>query len=101
MEPTRVAASGLKMPVVGALFLLAIHRNLGRVHIQHYALLRVNGVSLRNQLTINGSETGKILLLSQSVYRSRPGTRIHEITGVPNPQGVAFSPEANEPFVAR
>lgn len=28
------------------------------------------------------------------------GTRIHEITGVPNPQGVAFSPEANELFVA-
>ena len=28
------------------------------------------------------------------------GTRTHEITGVPNPQGVAFSPEANELFVA-
>lgn len=28
------------------------------------------------------------------------GTRIHEITGVPNPQGVAFSPEANKLFVA-
>lgn len=28
------------------------------------------------------------------------GTRSHEITGVPNPQGVAFSPEANELFVA-
>jgi len=28
------------------------------------------------------------------------GTRVHEITGVPNPQGVAFSPEANKLFVA-
>lgn len=28
------------------------------------------------------------------------GTRSHEITGVPNPQGVAFSPEANKLFVA-
>src|SRR5579863_9450845 len=28
------------------------------------------------------------------------GTRIHEITGLPNPQGVAFSPEANKLFVA-
>jgi WD40 repeat protein len=28
------------------------------------------------------------------------GTRIHEITGVPGPQGVAFSPEANKLFVA-
>ena len=28
------------------------------------------------------------------------GTRIHEITGVRNPQGVAFSPEANKLFVA-
>ncbi len=28
------------------------------------------------------------------------GTRSHEITNVPNPQGVAFSPEANELFVA-
>jgi DNA-binding beta-propeller fold protein YncE len=28
------------------------------------------------------------------------GLRIHEITGVPNPQGVAFSPEANKLFVA-
>ncbi|HWY76385.1 MAG TPA: YncE family protein, partial [Verrucomicrobiae bacterium] len=28
------------------------------------------------------------------------GTRIHQITGVPNPQGVAFSPEANKLFVA-
>jgi DNA-binding beta-propeller fold protein YncE len=28
------------------------------------------------------------------------GTRAHEITGVPNPQGVAFSPEANKLFVA-
>jgi DNA-binding beta-propeller fold protein YncE len=28
------------------------------------------------------------------------GTRSHQITGVPNPQGVAFSPEANKLFVA-
>lgn len=28
------------------------------------------------------------------------GTRAHEITGVPNPQGVAFSPDANKLFVA-
>ncbi len=28
------------------------------------------------------------------------GARSHEITGVPNPQGVTFSPEANELFVA-
>jgi hypothetical protein len=28
------------------------------------------------------------------------GIRSHEITGVPNPQGVAFSPEANKLFVA-
>src|SRR3984893_5237584 len=28
------------------------------------------------------------------------GTRVHEITGVPNPQGVAFSPEANKLCVA-
>jgi WD40 repeat protein len=28
------------------------------------------------------------------------GTRIHQITGVPGPQGVAFSPEANKLFVA-
>jgi DNA-binding beta-propeller fold protein YncE len=28
------------------------------------------------------------------------GTRSNEITGVPNPQGVAFSPEANKLFVA-
>src|SRR5579862_6635721 len=28
------------------------------------------------------------------------GTRAHEVTGVPNPQGVAFSPEANKLFVA-
>ena len=28
------------------------------------------------------------------------GTRAHEITGVPGPQGVAFSPEANKLFVA-
>jgi DNA-binding beta-propeller fold protein YncE len=28
------------------------------------------------------------------------GTRSHEITAVPNPQGVAFSPEANKLFVA-
>jgi hypothetical protein len=27
------------------------------------------------------------------------GARAHEITGVPNPQGVAFSPEANKLFV--
>src|SRR6202051_4883101 len=28
------------------------------------------------------------------------GVRAHEITGVPNPQGVTFSPEANKLFVA-
>src|SRR6266576_3094656 len=28
------------------------------------------------------------------------GTRVHQITGVPNPQGVTFSPEANKLFVA-
>jgi DNA-binding beta-propeller fold protein YncE len=28
------------------------------------------------------------------------GTRVHEITGISNPQGIAFSPEANKLFVA-
>jgi DNA-binding beta-propeller fold protein YncE len=40
-----------------------------------------------------GNNTVEIIDLFQ-------GTRSHEITGVPNPQGVAFSPEANKLFVA-
>jgi DNA-binding beta-propeller fold protein YncE len=40
-----------------------------------------------------GNNTVEIIDLFQ-------GTRAHEITGVPNPQGVAFSPEANKVFVA-
>src|ERR1700724_3216501 len=37
---------------------------------------------------------------SVAVIDLSQGVRAHEITGVPNPQGVTFSPEANKLFVA-
>jgi DNA-binding beta-propeller fold protein YncE len=40
-----------------------------------------------------GSDTVEVIDLFK-------GARVYEITGVPNPQGVAFSPDANKLFVA-
>lgn len=64
-EQQQVIAGGLKRGIVGALLPLAVNRNPGRAHVQHYPMWKVDSFHLRDQLAIDRSQTGKILLLSQ------------------------------------
>ena len=60
-------AGGLEVAVVGALLLLAIYRNLGAVHVQHYALRRFDAFRLADQLAIDRGQPGEILFLGEQV----------------------------------
>ena len=53
------------MAVVGALLLLAVNRDLGRVHIQHCPLLRVDGFGLGDEFAVDAGQTAEVLLLGQ------------------------------------
>ena len=65
------------MAVVRALLLLAVDRDLGAVHVQHYALGRFESFRLGDQLAIDRGQTGKILPLSQQLRleRLQPGSQ--------------------------
>jgi len=51
--------------VVGALLLLAIHRNLGRVHVQHDPLRGIEGFRLGDKLSVDAGQAAEVLLLGQ------------------------------------
>src|ERR1039457_94925 len=50
-------------PVVGALLLLAVHRNLGRVHVQHDALRGVEGFHIADQFAVDAGRALEVFLL--------------------------------------
>ena len=56
---------GLEVPVVGALLLLAVHRKLRAVHVQHHPLGGIEGFGFGNQLAIDRRQTDTVLFLRQ------------------------------------
>ena len=51
----------------GALLLVAVDRDLGRVHVQHHALGRIEGLGPGKQLPIDCGQTGEVLVLGQQL----------------------------------
>jgi len=63
-QEQRAVAGGLEVAVVSAVFLLAIDRELGAVHVQHHPLRRIDGFRLREQFSIDRNQTGKVSFLN-------------------------------------
>jgi hypothetical protein len=61
----RVIAGGLEVIVVRAILLLAVHRNLGRVHIQHDPLLCIDGLYLADEFAVDTGQATEVLPLGQ------------------------------------
>jgi hypothetical protein len=57
-----VIAGGLEVTIVGTLLLLAVHRDLGAVHVQHYPMRRIDGFRFGDQVPIDRGQPGEILL---------------------------------------
>ena len=53
------------MPVVGALLLSAVDRDLGAVHVQHYPVGRIDDLRLGDQIAADQRQAGKVFLLRQ------------------------------------
>jgi len=64
-QQQRVIAGGLIVPVVGAVLLLALHWNLGAVHVQHYPLWRIDGLGLGDEFAIAAGQATEVVLLGQ------------------------------------
>src|SRR5450759_575910 len=70
-QQQRVIAGGLEVPVVGAVLLLPVHRDLCAVHVQHHALRRIDRFRPGNQLPVDRGQPGEILFLGQQLRLER------------------------------
>jgi hypothetical protein len=70
-QQQRVIAGGLEVSVVGALFLLIVDRNIGRVHVQHYPLRGIDGFRLGNQLPVDQGQPIEVPFLGQQFLLER------------------------------
>ena len=63
------------MPIVGAVLLLTVHRNLGAVHVQHDGPWRFDGFRPGDQLAVDRGQPVEILFLGKQVGLEglRPG----------------------------
>jgi hypothetical protein len=66
-QQERVIAGRLEVTVVRAVLLLAVHRDLGRVHVQHNALRGIDRLGFGDQLPIHRRQPGEILFLGKQV----------------------------------
>jgi hypothetical protein len=64
-QQEQVKAGGHEMPVVGALLLLPVYWNLGRVQVQHDAWRRLGGFRLANKFAVDAGQADEVLLLGQ------------------------------------
>src|ERR1035441_3707509 len=64
-QQQRVIAGGFEVAVVGAVLLLAVNRDLGRVHVQHDPLRGIHGFCLADEFPVNAGQPGEVLLLGQ------------------------------------
>jgi len=55
------------MGVVGAVFLLAVNRDLGRIHVQHDPLRRIEGFRPGDQFAVDARQPGEVLFRGQHV----------------------------------
>ena len=62
-----MVTGGLKVPVVGALLLFAVDRNLGRIHIQHLSVRRTQHLCLADQFPVQPCQPREVLLFSQQL----------------------------------
>ncbi len=60
-QQQRVITGGLEMPVMGAPVLLAIDRDLGAVHVQHYPSGQIDGFHTGDQLPIERGWIGEVV----------------------------------------
>ncbi len=67
-QQKRVITGGLKVAVIGAVLLLPVHRDLGRIHVQHHALRRIECFRPGDQLPVNRGQPGadEIILNSEA-----------------------------------
>jgi hypothetical protein len=57
--------------VVRAILLLTVHRDPGRVHIQRYPLLCIDGLGLADEFAVDAGHTAEVLLLGQNLSLKR------------------------------
>ena len=58
-------AGGLEVAVVRAVLLLAVHWNLGAVHVQHDPLRGIQSFSLTDKFAVDAGQACEILFLGQ------------------------------------
>jgi hypothetical protein len=59
-----MVAGGLEVPVIGALLLSAVDRDLGAVHVQHYPVGRIDDLRLSDQIAADPRQTGQVFWLA-------------------------------------
>ncbi len=64
-QQQRVITHGLEVPVVGAILLFAVDRNLGRIHVQHCSVRRIDRFCIADQLSVYPCQPSEVFLLSQ------------------------------------
>ena len=71
------------MTIVGALLLLAVHRNLGAIHVQHYPMRGIYGLRFGDQISIDRGQPGEI---SPWVSKSVSNDCSREVSAAPRSQ---------------
>ena len=61
----------MELPPSWARPLVAVHRNLGRVHIQHDALRGIEGYRFADQFAVDAGQAAKVLFLGQHIGLER------------------------------
>ena len=64
-QKQRVIADRLEVPVVGAAFLLPMHRALARIHVEPDAVGVLERFGLSNQVSVYGHQPDEVLLASE------------------------------------
>ena len=86
-QQQRVVTSRLEVAVVGALLLLAVHRNLGRVHVPHDPLRGIESFRPADEFAVDAVQAAEVLLVGQhlGLERLQPGGQ--RCPTIPNPLG--------------
>ena len=70
-QQQRVIAGRFKVPVVGAILLFAVDRDLGAVHVQHHPARRIHSFRPGDQIPVDRCQTSKVLVLRQQFCLER------------------------------
>ena len=83
-QEQRVVADRLEVPVVGAAFLLSMHRALAGIHVEHRAVRVVERLGLSDQVAVYGHQPDEVLLASQQLGLEPMQRRGQRRTSVPS-----------------